>query len=54
MEKVNYIHLNPVRAGLVKHPDDYLYSSARIWHRRALENEPLAVDIDKIKWRAAA
>ncbi|MGD9588044.1 MAG: transposase [Pyrinomonadaceae bacterium] len=54
MEKVNYIHLNPVRAGLVEHPDDYLYSSARIWHRRALENEPLTVDIDKIKWRAAA
>jgi putative transposase len=54
MEKVNYIHLNPVRAGLVKHPDEYMYSSARIWHRRALENEPLAVDIDKIKWRAAA
>ena len=54
MEKVNYIHLNPVKAGLVEHPDDYLYSSARIWHRRALENEPLVVDIDKIKWRAAA
>lgn len=54
MEKVNYIHLNPVRAGLVEHPDDYLYSSARIWHRRALENEPLAVDIEKIKWRGAA
>src|SRR5438876_4328461 len=29
MQKVNYIHLNPVRAGLVEHPDDYLYSSAR-------------------------
>jgi len=54
MEKVNYIHLNPVRAGLVEHPDEYLYSSARIWHRRAFENEPLVVDIDKIKWRAAA
>lgn len=54
MQKVNYIHLNPVRAGLVEHPDEYLYSSTRIWHRRALENEPLSVDIDKIKWRAAA
>lgn len=54
MEKVNYIHLNPVKAGLVEHPDEYLYSSARIWHRRPLENEPLAVDIDRIKWRAAA
>ena len=53
MQKVNYIHLNPVRAGLVSHPDDYLFSSARQWHRRALENEPLLVDLDKIKWRAA-
>jgi putative transposase len=54
MEKVNYIHLNPVRAGLVEHPDEYQYSSSRIWHRRALEDEPLAVDITKLKWRAAA
>lgn len=53
MQKVNYIHLNPVRAGLVSHPDDYLYSSARQWHRRALDNEPLVVDLKDIKWRAA-
>lgn len=26
--KLDYIHLNPVRAGLVSHPGDYLYSSA--------------------------
>ena len=26
--KVNYIHLNPVRAGLVEKPEDYLLSSA--------------------------
>jgi putative transposase len=54
MEKVNYIHLNPVRAGLVEHPDEYLYSSARQWHRRAIESEPLLVDLNKIKWRSAA
>jgi putative transposase len=53
MQKVNYIHLNPVRAGLVGLPDDYLYSSSRIWHRKPLENEPLSVDIDKIDWREA-
>ncbi len=29
MEKVDYIHENPVRAGLVEFPDHYLYSSAR-------------------------
>ena len=28
-EKVEYIHNNPVRAGIVKNPEDYLYSSAR-------------------------
>ena len=54
MQKVNYIHLNPVRAGLVEHPDDYLYSSARLWHKRPTENEPFITDHEKIKWRAAA
>ncbi len=27
-QKLNYIHENPVRAGWVMHPEDYLYSSA--------------------------
>ena len=27
--KMEYIHLNPVRAGWVENPEDYLYSSAR-------------------------
>ncbi len=27
--KINYIHNNPVRKGLVEKPEDYLYSSAR-------------------------
>lgn len=27
--KMNYIHENPVRAGWVENPEDYLYSSAR-------------------------
>ena len=51
MQKVNYIHLNPVRAGLVEHPDEYLYSSSRQWHNKALENEPLLMDHKQIKWR---
>ena len=51
MQKVNYIHMNPVRAGLVEHPDEYLYSSARIWHNRALDNEPLLTDHHQIDWR---
>lgn len=28
-QKINYIHNNPVRAGIVERPQDYLYSSAR-------------------------
>jgi putative transposase len=54
MQKVNYIHQNPVRAGLVDHPYEYLFSSSRQWHGRASENEALVTDHLKIKWRAAA
>jgi hypothetical protein len=28
-QKLNYIHMNPVRAGFVEKPEDWLYSSAR-------------------------
>jgi REP element-mobilizing transposase RayT len=41
MEKVNYIHQNPVRAGLCERAEEYQWSSARIWKGRPLENEPL-------------
>ena len=27
-ERLNYIHMNPVKAGIVRKPEDYLYSSA--------------------------
>jgi putative transposase len=51
MQRVNYTHQNPVRAGLVEKAEDYRYSSVRIWKRNPLENEPLVVDVDKIRWR---
>jgi REP element-mobilizing transposase RayT len=51
MEKVNYIHQNPVRAELVDCASDYRWSSARIWQGRGLDNEPLLVDKDVIYWR---
>jgi REP element-mobilizing transposase RayT len=51
MEKVNYIHQNPVRAGLVDRAEDYRWSSARWWSGSPLEDEPLRVDLDKIVWR---
>jgi putative transposase len=54
MQKVNYIHLNPVRAGLVERAIDYRWSSVRIWQGREAEDEPLRVDIDRIQWRRGA
>jgi putative transposase len=51
MQKLNYIHRNPVRAELVESAEDYRWSSVRIWKRRPLEDEPLMVDIDRISWR---
>ena len=30
-QKIDYIHNNPVRAGLCKYPEDYKYSSARYY-----------------------
>ena len=51
MEKVNYIHQNPVRAELSERAEDYQWSSARIWQRRPYENEPLLMDNNLIHWR---
>lgn len=31
-EKINYIHNNPVKEGLVKNPEDWCYSSASNYH----------------------
>lgn len=30
-EKLEYIHYNPVKAGLCQYPEDYKYSSARFY-----------------------
>ena len=54
MEKLNYIHQNPVRAGLAVRAVDYRWSSARIWRGVAVENEPLLVDKDVIHWRRSS
>jgi REP element-mobilizing transposase RayT len=32
LQKLEYIHENPVKAGLVKYPEEYVYSSARFYH----------------------
>ena len=44
-ELVRYIHLNPVRAGMVKQPEDYEYSS----HRAYLGMKPAGIlDVDPV------
>jgi len=53
MQKLNYTHQNPVRAELVERPEDYRWSSVRIWRRCPLEDEPLMANIDRISWRRA-
>ena len=44
--KLNYIHENPVRAGLVQKAEDYLYSSAKDY----LTNDKGLLRIDYIEW----
>ncbi len=51
MEKVNYIHLNPVREGLVERAQDYRWSSARQWVHEPAEDEPLGIDLERLDWR---
>jgi len=51
MQKVNYIHQNPVRAGLVERAEDYRWSSIRVWSKCPIDAEPLRVDMDRIVWR---
>jgi putative transposase len=51
MEKVHYIHQNPVRGGLAERAIDYQWSSARIWQGCSVEAEPLLMDKDQIYWR---
>lgn len=51
MQRVNYIHNNPVRAGLVERAEDYRWSSVRWWKGIADEDEPLKVDLDQILWK---
>ncbi|MDZ7798159.1 MAG: transposase [Patescibacteria group bacterium] len=43
-QKLNYIHNNPVRAKLVKKPEDYKYSSFKNYYR----DENKLIKIDKI------
>jgi putative transposase len=50
MQKVHYIHQNPVRAGLVERAEQYRWSSVRCWGGGILADEPLKVDVEQIGW----
>lgn len=50
MQKVNYIHLNPVKEGVVDLPSKFRFSSARIWEKNPKDDEPLDVDLKGILW----
>jgi putative transposase len=54
LQKVEYIHLNPVRGGLVEMVEDYRFSSSRLWNGKASEDEPLVTDQQLIRWRGSA
>ena len=41
LEKLRYIHNNPVKAGLVKNPCDWLYSSARFYEQGIYVGVPI-------------
>lgn len=49
-QRIQYTHANPLRSGLVDHPNEWKWSSARIFHRRQDLDEPLKVDLDRIQW----
>ena len=52
LQKVRYLHQNPVRAGLVERAEDYRWSSARYWSGKPGEDEPLKIDMDHIVWKS--
>ncbi|MEA4974563.1 MAG: transposase [Paludibacter sp.] len=50
LQKIHYIHDNPVRAGIVEKPEDYLYSSARAFAAKScvLDVVDMILPIDKL------
>ena len=49
-QKLDYIHMNPVKAGLAGDAQEYRFSSARLWAGEPLD-EPLLTDHQLIDWR---
>jgi REP element-mobilizing transposase RayT len=53
IDRAKYLHENPVRAGLVECAADYRYSSVRCWEGKPLADEPLLMNLDRIRWRSS-
>ena len=47
--RLNYVHWNPVKHGLVKRPEDYLFSSYRDFMKRKWAKGNQALEIEEIK-----
>jgi len=52
IQKVSYIHQNPVRSGLVKDAKTYRWSSIRCWLKCMNEDEPLLMNLGEIRWHS--
>ena len=48
LEKVRYIHENPIRRGLVDRAEDWVWSSWRAWEEGV--QKPIAIDRDSLPW----
>jgi hypothetical protein len=47
-QKLDYLHNNPVRAGIVRKPEEYIYSSASNYAEMESVLEVLIMDV---KWK---
>ena len=47
-QKINYIHMNPVRKGLVRLPEDWRFSSSAYWLTNDAESSD--IELSEIFW----
>ncbi len=47
-QKLDYMHANPVRAGLCEHPEDYRWSSARLWLQERFVGDDYVLNLPEV------
>jgi hypothetical protein len=52
-QKLDYIHNNPVEAGIVENPEDYLFSSEKVYVRRKRIIKSRRDIKQSLKWQVA-